>query len=1080
MVIINNRDDFLPFLKSPGVRMQTPLVNSVTTTTASLNRDVASQQQQQQQLGNINNNNNNNNNNTLINNNNNNSIAGVVTSVVTAGSLNVNNINNNNNNINNNNNGQPQHARALLICRPNSHPFNNRTLYLEPGAQAKVGRSVARIRVSENNAIFDCKVLSRNHAVLWYKDGRFFIKDTGSSNGTFINNIRLSQTCTESEPYEISSGDIVQFGVDVMENTRRETHGCITATLKLFLPDGRETKASQKVGIGGQSAIIPPVDLYRLNQYIQEAHQREQILETKLISLQKMVETTKQNSTLGWQAMIDEDRLLSRIDMLEKKLQYCQKNLTEDKLREDLAKLLEEKHQYQNSAKETMYKLHQDRLDAVHKQISLEKALCTSEDECSLLREQLNKTKQQLQETTVCMDTLKSQYDEKVASSEEQLKAKESEITSLTHKLDHFVDVYAIASSDDEQQHQKQHQEHQQIHSSAMSNWLKNSDIKKLEGSEDIIKAICNDTETDISSNEYTSGLTKLQRRINTLEKNFTLLFGADLKAENDPLEEVESESETSECSIVTATNDNATTTTIKLDPLAVGDGDGGVEVSGNGPLDESGIDRKKECDGNQNDVKSSISSTASSIASDDSGDSDASNNTIGDMNVIQQAQNHVEQEEKEKGDGLPAPPYGATPAPTVDPQLNQNVMRRNIRLIKSECMALLRQVEKTMQQKQSEQQTQKAKYEELETELLAFKAELKSRPKLEELERKQQLCDSLTESVSTLRFEVDELRTINDRCQLEMERMELELLNHKNSENEKLSAFPVPVSADDPSITVECAAETDGAVRQNAAEEDGEQKRTAELSMMPQTLLVVTENAPVAEMPSPVTIPPSVPMVDVETQTEPCRDHVSMGSSTSDLRPVLPLDEPLDVSDGGDSSSNSCNPELDEYGDEGEDDDEKTETIDITTIYNGPTIGENPVSGATPKPTTIPPATKNGRNGAPSSLLLLASTALAASCDDASSTLRRSTLAAAPKSPEAAFDHELALINHPDVQREEELIVFKEKYAHLSEENVRLNQQLQRLSGEMNQFRYGSPFQLLMYVIPIVAIIGYLMLNRT
>lgn len=45
------------------------------------------------------------------------------------------------------------------------------------------------------------------------------------------------------------------------------------------------------------------------------------------------------------------------------------------------------------------------------------------------------------------MDTLKSQYDEKVASSEEQLKAKESEITSLTHKLDHFVDVYAVSLS---------------------------------------------------------------------------------------------------------------------------------------------------------------------------------------------------------------------------------------------------------------------------------------------------------------------------------------------------------------------------------------------------------------------------------------------------------------------------------------------------------------------------------------------------------------------------------------------------------------------------------------------------------
>lgn len=85
----------------------------------------------------------------------------------------------------------------------------------------------------------------------------------------------------------------MQFGVDVMENTRRETHGCIVATLKLFLPNGRETKASQSIGVGAQSTKIPPVDLYRLNQYIQEANQREQILETKLTSLQKMVEVTK-------------------------------------------------------------------------------------------------------------------------------------------------------------------------------------------------------------------------------------------------------------------------------------------------------------------------------------------------------------------------------------------------------------------------------------------------------------------------------------------------------------------------------------------------------------------------------------------------------------------------------------------------------------------------------------------------------------------------------------------------------------------------------------------------------------------
>lgn len=85
----------------------------------------------------------------------------------------------------------------------------------------------------------------------------------------------------------------MQFGVDVMENSRKETHGCIVATLKLFLPDGRETKASQSTTVGAQSTKIPQVDLYRLNQYIQEAIQREQNLETKLMSIQKKIDLVR-------------------------------------------------------------------------------------------------------------------------------------------------------------------------------------------------------------------------------------------------------------------------------------------------------------------------------------------------------------------------------------------------------------------------------------------------------------------------------------------------------------------------------------------------------------------------------------------------------------------------------------------------------------------------------------------------------------------------------------------------------------------------------------------------------------------
>eukprot|EP00075_Anas_platyrhynchos_P033926 XP_027323179.1 sarcolemmal membrane-associated protein-like isoform X2 [Anas platyrhynchos] len=71
---------------------------------------------------------------------------------------------------------------------------------------------------------------------------KFYLQDTKSSNGTFINSQRLSRGSEESPPCEIMSGDIIQFGVDVTENTRKVTHGCIVSTIKLFLPDGMEAR----------------------------------------------------------------------------------------------------------------------------------------------------------------------------------------------------------------------------------------------------------------------------------------------------------------------------------------------------------------------------------------------------------------------------------------------------------------------------------------------------------------------------------------------------------------------------------------------------------------------------------------------------------------------------------------------------------------------------------------------------------------------------------------------------------------------------------------------------------------------
>ncbi|XP_077134709.1 sarcolemmal membrane-associated protein isoform X7 [Ranitomeya variabilis] len=299
-------------------------------------------------------------------------------------------------------------AFAIFTCRPNSHPFQERHVYLDE--PVKIGRSVARCRPAQNNATFDCKVLSRNHALVWFdhKTGKFYLQDTKSSNGTFINSQRLSRGSEESPPCEILSGDIIQFGVDVTENTRKVTHGCIVSTVKLFLPDGLEARRRSDVI---QAPLPSPVDkvaahtpsmysqeLFQLSQYLQEALHREQMLEQKLATLQRLLANTQEASDTSWQALIDEDRLLSRLEVMGNQLQAYSKSQTDDGIRKELIALQEDKHNYETMAKESLRRVLQEKIEVVRKLSEVERSLSNTEDECTHLKEMNERTQEELRE----------------------------------------------------------------------------------------------------------------------------------------------------------------------------------------------------------------------------------------------------------------------------------------------------------------------------------------------------------------------------------------------------------------------------------------------------------------------------------------------------------------------------------------------------------------------------------------------------------------------------------------------------------------------------------------------------------
>ncbi|KAL5014637.1 hypothetical protein ScPMuIL_008907 [Solemya velum] len=170
--------------------------------------------------------------------------------------------------------------------------------------------------------------------------------------------------------------------------------GCLLAGIK----DITRSDSSPFLNSHAPGITIQSQELYQLAQYLQEALHREKMLEQKLSTLQQLVHNTQEASESGWQALIDEDRLLSRLEVLENQLHTYSKNHSEDTLRQELVALQEDKLNYETTAKESLRQVLQEKLEAVRKLSELEQSLTNSEDECSHLKKMCEMAQDELQQ----------------------------------------------------------------------------------------------------------------------------------------------------------------------------------------------------------------------------------------------------------------------------------------------------------------------------------------------------------------------------------------------------------------------------------------------------------------------------------------------------------------------------------------------------------------------------------------------------------------------------------------------------------------------------------------------------------
>ena len=134
-------------------------------------------------------------------------------------------------------NAQRVDSTALLALQPLTGTFDKKQIVVPffPDVQ-KIGRQTNQKTIpAASNGYFDSKVLSRQHAEIWAdRNGKIWIRDVKSSNGTFVNGVRLSQENKESDPHELREQDTLELGIDIVsEDQKSIVHHKVSAKVEM-------------------------------------------------------------------------------------------------------------------------------------------------------------------------------------------------------------------------------------------------------------------------------------------------------------------------------------------------------------------------------------------------------------------------------------------------------------------------------------------------------------------------------------------------------------------------------------------------------------------------------------------------------------------------------------------------------------------------------------------------------------------------------------------------------------------------------------------------------------------------------
>uniref|UniRef100_A0A8D2DLW3 TRAF3 interacting protein 3 n=1 Tax=Sciurus vulgaris TaxID=55149 RepID=A0A8D2DLW3_SCIVU len=149
--------------------------------------------------------------------------------------------------------------------------------------------------------------------------------------------------------------------------------------------------ASQQTNYG---VAVLDKEIIQLSEYLKEALQRELVLKQKMVILQDLLSTLIQVSDSSWKGQLNEDKLKGKLRSLENQLYTCTQKYSPWGMRKVLLEMEDQKNSYEQKAKESLQKMLEEKISAEQQLQSTQRSLVLAEQKCEEWRSQYESLKE--------------------------------------------------------------------------------------------------------------------------------------------------------------------------------------------------------------------------------------------------------------------------------------------------------------------------------------------------------------------------------------------------------------------------------------------------------------------------------------------------------------------------------------------------------------------------------------------------------------------------------------------------------------------------------------------------------------